>query len=627
MNNFSLLSVITQKRYAQSSTRKFSLVKAIATLALFSSITTISYSGWCASQVEVIDDNIYQARFYASAEKDNAIDGSYIVVFKDDTTTELNKSETRTFVEQTANRMANLAGGRVTHHFLNGVKGFAMEMDSTSLIELMAQNEIAYIEQDTWYSINAVQQNPTWGLDRIDQRLLPLDNLYNSTWDGTGVNVYIIDTGADIDHPEFNGRMNFGFDITPGNGGEDCNGHGTHVAGIIGSNTYGVAKNSNLFSIRVFGCGTLTSLSNILAGMEWVIENAELPAVANLSLGGGTSTTQDDLVQAMVDAGIVVVVSAGNDNADACDASPARAPNAITVASSTSDDSRASTSNFGSCVDLFAPGSDILSTGIDSTLTTLSGSSMASPHVAGVAALILQSNNNASVAETTNTLLTNATTGVISDTQDSPNRLAFMGFLNEDQNQTPTPTPTQPPLNVTCTFEDDFSNDSGWVNDSASTCDSGAFVRANPSFERFHRVVTQVGGDASGDGFALFTGINNSVGSDDVDNGVCITNSPTIAVAEDSVLSIDWFHGQSKPGDDPGGDFFRLEYSLNGGSSFNPLVQLGDKIYNAQWKTASASIPAGSSVVIRVSVSDGPYAGDLVEGGIDSVSICANSNW
>jgi hypothetical protein len=181
--------------------------------------------------------------------------------------------------------------------------------------------------------------------------------------------------------------------------------------------------------------------------------------------------------------------------------------------------------------------------------------------------------------------------------------------------------PPPPPGGGSCSFEDDFTGSTGWTNDGASTCSTGAFVRGNPTLVTNSGITTQPAGDAGGDGFAAFTATNTSAGSNDVDGGVCIARSPTVSVNEASTLSIDWFHGQRDSGDDAN-DFFRLEYSTNGGSSFNTLVNRGDTASNAQWATATAAIPAGSDVVIRVQVSDGAGPGDLIEGGVDSVSIC-----
>lgn len=553
------------------------------------------------------------AKYFQIKDRSRALPGRYIVVFND--TPGRSPAHSRSFVANAARSMASQVGGQVLHEYVAGVQGFAVEMDPADLGVLLDNPDVAYVEEDTIYTLSAVQNNPTWGLDRIDERNLPLDDLYDSDLTGLGVNAYIIDTGIQLNHPNFSGRASLGVDVIgDGRNGNDCNGHGTHVAGTVGSETYGVAKDVDLFAVRVFGCGNTTSLSNILAGMDWTLQNAQLPAVANMSLGGPASTTQDNLVQDMTDAGIVLVAAAGNDNFSACNKSPARAPSALTIASSTINDARSGFSNFGSCVDLFAPGSSITSTWLNSGSNTISGTSMASPHVAGAAALVLEDNPGASVSQVSNSIISNATTGVISNANGSPNRLLYMAYLNDG-----APPPPPPPGD--CSFEDDFTTSTGWVNDGASTCSTGSFVRTNPTLVTNSGVTTQVGGDAGGDGFAAFTATNSSAGVNDVDGGVCIARSPTVSVSQNSLLSIDWFHGQRDAGDDAG-DFFDLEYSLNGGSSFASLVSIGDVTSQAQWSTATASIPAGSNVVIRVSVADGAGPGDLVEGGVDSVSIC-----
>ncbi|GAB4192552.1 MAG: hypothetical protein Tsb002_22330 [Wenzhouxiangellaceae bacterium] len=558
-----------------------------------------------------------QAKYYAAADQDKVIPGQYIVVFKEQKTRSL--AERSQYVASRAAEFAVDFNASILHQYDAAIPGLALKMDSAELGRLLAHPDVEYVEEDTLSELFAVQNNPTWGLDRIDERTLPLDNLYDSDLTGAGVNAYIIDTGIDLDHPNFTGRVRLGTDVIgDGRNGNDCNGHGTHVAGTVGSETWGVAKDSTLWAVRVFGCGNTTSTSNILNGMNWVISNAQLPAVANMSLGGGASTTQDNLVQSMVNAGIVTVVAAGNDNSNACNFSPARATNAITVASSTSSDSRSSFSNWGSCVDIFGPGSSITSTWLNGGSNTISGTSMASPHVAGVAALALQNRPSASVGSITNELINNATTNAISGPNGSPNRLLYMAYLNGG---TPPPPPPPPPGN--CSFEDDFTTSTGWVIDGASTCSTGTYIRGNPTLVTNGGITTQPSGDAGGDGFAAFTASNSSAGVDDVDGGVCIARSPAVSVSTASTLSIDWFHGQRDSGDDPSGDFFRLEYSLNGGSSFNSLVNLGDSARNASWTTSTASIPAGSNVVIRVSTSDGSSAGDLIEGGVDSVSICS----
>jgi subtilisin family serine protease len=258
-----------------------------------------------------------------------------------------------------------------------------------------------------------------------------LNATYNYNWTGSGVRVYIIDTGIRTSHTQFGGRASDVFDAFGGNG-QDCNGHGTHVAGTVGGSTYGVAKSSLPRGVRVLDCNGSGSTSGVIAGVDWVRQNFIAPAVANMSLGGGASTALDNAVNALSNAGVAIAVAAGNSNANACNSSPARAANAITTGSTTTTDARSSFSNFGTCVDLFAPGSGILSAWFTSNTATatLSGTSMASPHVAGVAALYKQANPSASATTVRNAIVNNATTNVITNAgTGSPNRLLYSLFF------------------------------------------------------------------------------------------------------------------------------------------------------------------------------------------------------
>jgi serine protease len=244
------------------------------------------------------------------------------------------------------------------------------------------------------------------------------------------VHAYIVDTGVLLTHNEFSGRMGNGFDaVTSGGNANDCHGHGTHVAGTVGGTTYGVAKGVTIHPVRVLGCTGSGTNAGVIAGMDWVAQNRVLPAVANMSLGGGASQATDDAVARMTAAGVTVVVAAGNDNAsDACTKSPARAPSAITVGSTTSTDARSSFSNVGTCLDIFAPGSSITSAWFTSptATNTISGTSMASPHVAGGAALYLATNPTATPAQVTQALTSSATPGIVTDARTgSPNLLLY----------------------------------------------------------------------------------------------------------------------------------------------------------------------------------------------------------
>jgi aqualysin 1 len=351
------------------------------------------------------------------------IPGSYIVVLREA------PGLARAASVASAMGVASSAMRHVYNHALNG---FAADLSPADVERLARDPRVAFIEPDRVVTTQATQSPVTWGLDRIDQRNLPLSNSFTYTRTGSGVHAYIIDTGIRATHVEFTGRVGAGRDIVGNdNDPNDCNGHGTHVAGTVGGTTYGVAKAVTLHAVRVLNCAGSGSNSGVIAGIDWVRLNHVKPAVANMSLGGGASTATDQAVANAVAAGVTMVVAAGNSNANACNYSPARAPSAITVGATTSTDARASYSNFGTCVDIFAPGSSITSAWRTSNTATntISGTSMASPHVAGVAALYLAGNTGASPATVANALIANATTGVVTGAgTGSPNRLLFTNY-------------------------------------------------------------------------------------------------------------------------------------------------------------------------------------------------------
>jgi subtilisin family serine protease len=346
------------------------------------------------------------------------VDNEYIVVFE-------NAFEAPTMMD----RMERWSGGRMMRRFELVLPGGLFRMTPAQARRGAQMPGVAFIEENAVVQLDATQANPpTYGLDRIDQRALPLSRGYGFDFTGAGVNVYVIDSGIRTSHVDFGGRAAFAANFVNDGRTDDCNGHGTHVAGTAGSSTFGVAKGARLFAVRVFGCTGSSTNGIIIAGVDFVARNGLRPAVANMSLGGGASTALDTAVNNAVAAGVFVAVAAGNSNVNACNVSPARAQRAFTVAASDSADARASFSNFGACVEIFAPGVGIpsLSFRNDTDSRLLSGTSMSSPHVAGAAALVLQQLPTRTPAEVGQTLLALATPGVIRNGgTGTPNRLLF----------------------------------------------------------------------------------------------------------------------------------------------------------------------------------------------------------
>lgn len=356
-------------------------------------------------------------------------------------------------VDESARRLANASGGVIRHVYEFVLHGFSVSLPPQAIDHLRADPAVRYVEQveegaNRLNGTDPAQVNPPWGLDRIDARS-GLDQRYNYWETGSGVHVYIIDAGIRTSHTEFGGRASVGFDARPqdGQNGQDCNGHGTHVAGTAGGQTYGVAKSVSLVAVRVsIMCTGGVNTDDEIAGINWVAGHRIKPAVANISIGGPANAILDQAVQSAVDSGVTIVVSAGNNDpfgVDACTTSPARAAQAITVGATTSSDAKADFSNFGSCVDIFAPGVGILSAWYTSNTATqtLSGTSQASPHVAGTAARYLQYKPTAIPSDVAAAIGSRATSGALSNIgAGSPNLLLFSWFV--DASISPTSVPS-----------------------------------------------------------------------------------------------------------------------------------------------------------------------------------------
>ena len=365
----------------------------------------------------VAHDGVIAPAPVLSAAPGQGIDGSYIVVLKEGAN---------------PRGVAAMLGINPRFVYTAALNGFAGTLNQGQLNALQNNPNVAYIEQDGIARTMETQTNATWGLDRIDARA-GLDGSYTYNVTGSGVTAYIIDTGIRTSHTDFGGRATVGFDaFTDGQNGQDCNGHGTHVAGTVGGGQWGVAKGVALVAVRVLDCGGSGTWSGVVAGMDWVTGNAKLPAVANMSLGGGGSTTVDEATQRMIAAGVATAVAAGNGNMagiaqDACGSSPARVPEAMTIGATNKSDAKTSWSNYGDCVDWFAPGYQITSAWYtsDTATNTISGTSMATPEVAGVAALYLQNHPAATNQQVRDALYSFTTKGIVTSSKTVNNHLLY----------------------------------------------------------------------------------------------------------------------------------------------------------------------------------------------------------
>ncbi len=398
------------------------MLLGLATVAATATVTMASGTALAAQPEGVVHD----------AGTGSVVPNSFVVVVKNG-------------VNASAGDLTARYGGKVTRTYGSALHGFAVDaMSEAQARRLAADPAIAYVQRNGVYRISGTQTNPpSWGLDRIDQRNLPLDNSYTYPSTASSVHAYIIDTGIRFTHQDFQGRAVSGRDtVDNDNDATDCNGHGTHVSGTVGGASYGVAKGVTLVGVRVLNCQGSGTTAGVVAGIDWVTANAIKPAVANMSLGGGVDATLDSAVQNSIASGVTYAVAAGNGDQfgnpqNACNSSPARVPAAITVGATQSNDQKASFSNYGTCLDIFAPGVSITSAWntSDTATNTISGTSMATPHVTGAAALVLAANTGFSPQQVRDTLVTNATPNVVGNPgTGSPNRLLFVG------GSTPPPT-------------------------------------------------------------------------------------------------------------------------------------------------------------------------------------------
>ncbi len=504
------------------------------------------------------------------AKKGKRIDGQYIVVFRPGA-----KAATM------APQMAAAHGLNVLNVYEHALQGAVYQMSEKQAIALSKDPNVSLVEEDQEVSIDAsgTQSPATWGLDRVDQRNLPLNNSYHYDFSAPAVHAYIIDTGIRTSHTNFGGRASVSFDaIGDGQNGQDCHGHGTHVAGTVGSATYGVAKDVRLHAVRVLNCSGSGSNSGVIAGVDWVTGNHQSPAVANMSLGGGISTALDNAVNNSVNSGVFYAVAAGNENANACNSSPSRAANAFTVAATDINDNRASFSNFGSCVEIFAPGVNITSTwNTSNTATnTISGTSMATPHVCGAAALILDEHPSFSPTQVRNELLARATSGVVGNPSGSPNLLLYtLGG---------SPPPPPPPGGEDVVYAINFDNGAaGWNKSSGST--------------DLWRIASDCVSAASG---SSTLGFSRSAPNCDYDVGRATgwARSPTINLSGNTSAHLNLLHFWQTESFAGNYDVLSIQVSSNNGSSWTTV-----KSYNSSAANPSTYVSESIDVSSFISSS------------------------
>ena len=531
--------------------------------------------------------------------------------------------------------------GQVLYTYSVALNGVSVRISAAGLEQLRLNSNIKYIEAVQMFHIVGDQSPATWGIDRSDQRDLPLSNSYHWDYDGSSVHAYILDTGIRKSHTDFEGRAYHSYNALGSGDINDDQGHGTHVAGTVGSATYGIAKKVKLYAIKICDSGGSCPSNAILSGVDWVTNNHQSPAVANMSISGGASSSMDDAIRNSINAGVVYAVAAGNNSSNACNYSPARIDEALTAGSTTSSDARSSFSNYGTCVDVFAPGSSITSTSnsCDTCTTSKSGTSMASPHVCGVAALVRDAHPGYSPAQVFDAVINGATEGRLSNIGTGSPNLLLYSLLEVGPTPTPTPTsaptdtptpgPTPTPTNTPEPGEeifcDDFETDKGWTTDpdGTDTATTGTWERANPEGTSYGGLTYQLGTTVNNGSYDLVTGplAGSSIGSYDIDNGDTTIRSPNIELPTGEDITLSFYYYLAHYNNASSADYLRVK--VVGATTTTVFEELGAGDYDeAAWATFNCSLNAfaGQTIYLLVEAADASGA-SLVEAAIDDLCI------